>query len=67
MNKIADLTRAYGTDAAGYAKAYLDYFASFFGAVDCNAVGVFAELRLSARQTGNAVFFIGNGSSAATA
>ena len=35
--------------------------------VDCNAVGAFADLLLSARQTGNAVFFIGNGGSAATA
>jgi len=67
MNRIDDLTRAHGNNAAGYARAYLDYLASCFDAVDCDAVGAFAELLLSARRAGNAVFFIGNGGSAATA
>ena len=67
MNKIDELTRAHGDDAASYARAYLDYLANCFDSVDCAAVGAFAELLLSARKTGNAVFFIGNGGSAATA
>ena len=67
MNKVDEMTRAHGSNAAGYARAYLDYLSSCFASVDCDAVGAFADLLLSARQTGNAVFFIGNGGSAATA
>lgn len=67
MNKIDEMTETYKKNAAGYAKAYLDYLATCFEAVDCDAVGAFAELLLSARQNGNTVFFIGNGGSAATA
>jgi D-sedoheptulose 7-phosphate isomerase len=67
MNKIDEMTQAHGRNAAGYARAYLDYLSSCLDSVDCNAVGAFADLLLSARQTGNAVFFIGNGGSAATA
>ena len=61
MNKINEMTQAHDSNAAGYARAYLDYLSSLFRAVDCDAVGAFVELLLSARQTGNAVFFIGNG------
>ena len=67
MNKIDEMTQAHGSNAAGYARAYLDYLSSCFDSVDCDAVATFADLLLSARQTGNAVFFIGNGGSAATA
>ena len=67
MNKIDEMTQAHGRNAAGYARAYLDYLSSCLDSVDCDAVGAFANLLLSARQTGNAVFFIGNGGSAATA
>ena len=67
MNKIDEMTQAHGSNAAGYARAYLDYLSSCFASVDCDAVGAFADLLLSARQTGNAIFFIGNGGSAATA
>ena len=67
MNKIDEMTQAHGSNAAGYARAYLDYLSSCLDSVDCDAVGAFANLLLSARQTGNAVFFIGNGGSAATA
>lgn len=67
MNKIDQLTDRYDQDPAGYAKAYLEYLASCFEALDCDAIASFIELILSARDNGNTVFFIGNGGSAATA
>ena len=67
MNKIDELTRLNADDPGAYAKAYLDYLASCFEALDCDAIASFVGLLLTARDTGNAVFFIGNGGSAATA
>lgn len=67
MNKIDELTRLNADDPVAYAKAYLDYLASCFEALDCDAIASFVGLLLTARDTGNAVFFIGNGGSAATA
>lgn len=67
MNKIDEMTETHKENAAEYARAYLNYLATCFDAVDCDAVGAFAELLLSARRTGKTVFFIGNGGSAATA
>jgi D-sedoheptulose 7-phosphate isomerase len=67
MNKIDELTRLNADDPVAYAKSYLDYLASCFEALDCDAIASFVGLLLTARDTGNAVFFIGNGGSAATA
>lgn len=67
MNKIDELTRRHADDPAGYARAYLDYLASCFDAIDNTAVEAFIRLLLAARVSGNTVFFIGNGGSAATA
>jgi D-sedoheptulose 7-phosphate isomerase len=67
MNKIDEMTSMYAGDPAGYAGAYLDYLASCFRAIDSAAVEAFVRLLLAARASGNTVFFIGNGGSAATA
>lgn len=67
MNNIDKLTKLHADDAAGYARAYLDYLASCFAAIDCDAVDAFVKLLFAARNSGNSVFFIGNGGSAATA
>lgn len=67
MNKIDELTQRHAGDPAGYARAYLDYLASCFQSIDPDAVQAFIELLLAARASGNSVFFIGNGGSAATA
>ena len=48
-------------------RAYLDYLASCFERIDNEAIAAFIQLLLDARETGNAVYFIGNGGSAATA
>ena len=67
MNEVDKLTQQYEGDPAGYARAYLDYLASCFKAIDSVAVECFIRLLLAARTSGNTVFFIGNGGSAATA
>tara|TARA_R110000868_G_scaffold7354_3_gene39984 strand:- start:21384 stop:22013 length:630 start_codon:yes stop_codon:yes gene_type:complete len=67
MNKIDELTELHRGDPAGYARAYLDYLASCFQSIDSAAVEAFIRLLLDARESGNTVFFIGNGGSAATA
>jgi D-sedoheptulose 7-phosphate isomerase len=67
MNKIDELTERHAGDAAGYARAYLDYLASCFASIDSNAIAAFVDLLLAAREAGDTVFFIGNGGSAATA
>ena len=67
MNEVDKLTQQYEGDPAGYARAYLDYLASCFKAIDSVPVECFIRLLLAARTSGNTVFFIGNGGSAATA
>ncbi|MEE2997293.1 MAG: SIS domain-containing protein [Pseudomonadota bacterium] len=67
MNKIDQLTGKYSDKPAAYARAYLDYLSSCLAKIDCDAVEEFVRLLLYTRNSGNAVYFIGNGGSAATA
>lgn len=67
MNKIDELNGIHANKPADYARAYLEYLASCFDAIDCNEVEALIRMLLGARSTGNAVYFIGNGGSAATA
>lgn len=67
MNKIDELTGKHADEPADYARAYLDYLASCFASIDTEAIASFIRLLLDARRSGNAVYFIGNGGSAATA
>ena len=67
MNKIDELTGKHTDNPADYARAYLDYLSSCFAAIDCDAIEAFIRLLLDAQSSGDAVYFIGNGGSAATA
>ena len=67
MNNIDELTERHADAPAEYARAYLEYLASCFARIDSDAIAAFIRLLLDARETGNAVYFIGNGGSAATA
>jgi D-sedoheptulose 7-phosphate isomerase len=67
VNKIDELTDRHAGDPGAYADAYLDYLASCFSELDRKALARFVELLLAARESGHAIFFIGNGGSAATA
>ena len=67
MNRIDQLNELHAGCPADYARAYLDYLASCFDSIDCDALEAFIRLLLDAREDGNTVFFVGNGGSAATA
>lgn len=67
MNRIDELNATHTGRPATYARAYLDNLASCFDSIDCDAIEAFIRLLLDARESGNTVFFIGNGGSAATA
>lgn len=67
MNEIDRLTDAHAGDAAGYARAYLDYLGRLTRTLDPKSIGAFIALLEDARARGATVFFIGNGGSAATA
>ena len=67
MNEIDKLTDSHADQPATYARAYLNYLASCFDSIDCGEIEAFIQLLLEARESGNSVFFIGNGGSAATA
>ena len=67
VNKIDELTERHAGDPGAYAGAYLKYLASCFSSLDHEALARFVNLLWAAREAGNAVFFIGNGGSAATA
>lgn len=67
MNKIDEITAQHAGDSAAYARAYLDYLKTCLDSVDCDAIESLVQLLLEARRSGNVVFFIGNGGSAATA
>jgi D-sedoheptulose 7-phosphate isomerase len=67
MNEIDRLNDKHDADAAGYARAYLDYVGALVRRLDAAAIGAFIALLEDARARGATVFFIGNGGSAATA
>lgn len=67
MNEIDKLCDAHADDAAGYARAYLDYVGALARQLDPKTIGAFIALLEDARARGATVFFIGNGGSAATA
>jgi hypothetical protein len=67
MNEIDRLTDAHGEDAAGYARAYLDYVGRLTRELDPKSIGAMIAVLEGARVRGATVFFIGNGGSAATA
>lgn len=66
MNKVQEIFEN-AKNPAGYVRNYLNYLAEISSQIDEAQVGKFIEIILSARDQGRAVYFIGNGGSAATA
>lgn len=64
MNNI---DRFFTPDPVAFARSYLSHVAEVVGRIDPEAVGRFVKTLLDARERGSAVYFIGNGGSAATA
>jgi D-sedoheptulose 7-phosphate isomerase len=62
-----NLDRIFTKDPAAFAEAYLDYLAKVLKEIDTGAIGRFIQTLLDARERGAAIYFIGNGGSAATA
>lgn len=62
-----NLDRIYTADPAAFAEAYLKYLSDVLKGIDTVAIGRFIQTLLQARQRGAAIYFIGNGGSAATA
>ncbi len=66
MNKLSEMLRA-AKDLKEFGKNYFNYLSGLMDDLDLEAVRAFAEELELARQSGNTIFFIGNGGSAATA
>jgi D-sedoheptulose 7-phosphate isomerase len=64
MNNI---DRFFTKDAAVFADSYISYLQSVISNIDTAQIAKFIEVLLDARERGAAIFFIGNGGSAATA
>jgi D-sedoheptulose 7-phosphate isomerase len=64
MNRI---DRIFVADAAQFARSYLEYLGEVLRGIDLPAIAAFARTLLEARARGAAIYFIGNGGSAATA
>lgn len=65
--KKPDLLYQEESQAASFARGYLDYLSEVLAQLDVTAIAAFAETLLQARERGARIFFIGNGGSAATA
>jgi D-sedoheptulose 7-phosphate isomerase len=63
MNNV---DRFYTEEPAVFAKNYFGYLSELFGKIDTEQIAQFIKTLLAARESGNTVFFIGNGGSAAT-
>lgn len=63
IEKIFDETKT----PADYSRNYLSYLSTIFSKINEQELGKFIEVILKAREDGRAVYFIGNGGSAATA
>jgi D-sedoheptulose 7-phosphate isomerase len=61
------IDRFFTPEPAAFAGAYIKYLQSILGSLDTAEIGRFIETLLAARERGAAIFFIGNGGSAATA
>jgi D-sedoheptulose 7-phosphate isomerase len=64
MNSI---DRFFSSDAVVFAASYLEHLQKVLQRIDTAEVGRFIRTLMESRESGNTVFFIGNGGSAATA
>ena len=66
MNRIEEMYADH-PDAAGFARAYLDYLSELVKKLDPGPIAAFIQLLETQRQQQRQIFFMGNGGSAATA
>lgn len=66
MNNVQKIFEETKTPAS-FSRNYLSYLSTILSQLDEKAIGKFIEIILNARDTSKAVYFIGNGGSAATA
>lgn len=66
MNRVETLYQKC-PEPASFARGYLSFLAEILGQIDERSVAQFVETLIDARERGAAIFFIGNGGSAATA
>ncbi len=64
MNNI---DKFYTKDPLAFSKSYFDYLQTVLQSIDVVEIGKFIDILLDARNRGSAIYFIGNGGSAATA
>jgi D-sedoheptulose 7-phosphate isomerase len=64
MNRLDQI---FTQDAAQFSRSYLDYVCEVLRAIRVDEIAAFARTLLEARGRGAAIYFIGNGGSAATA
>ena len=62
-----NIDRFYSANSEVFAKRYIDYLAEVLKNIDIKEIGIFIKILLEARNRGGAIFFVGNGGSAATA
>ena len=64
MNKIDNF---FTKNIEQFSKSYFDYLKEIFDKINLSEIQTFVETILFARESGNTIFFMGNGGSAATA
>ena len=64
MNKLDHI---FAKDPAQFSRSYLEYVCEVLRAIDVDEIAAFVHTLLEARARGAAIYFIGNGGSAATA
>ena len=64
MNRLDDI---FTKDAAQFSRRYLEYVCEVLRAIEVEEIAAFVRTLLEARASGAAIYFIGNGGSAATA
>lgn len=65
--KANNIDRFFVKDAEEFSRRYLAYVTEVFHAIDVKEIAAFVQTLLQARDRGAAIYFVGNGGSAATA
>lgn len=67
QTSMNNIDRMYTSDPVEFARGYLEYLQAVLRRIDAAEIGRFIRTLLAARERSAAIFFIGNGGSAATA
>ncbi len=62
-----NIDNIYTRNAAEFASSYIEYLLKVLNAINPREISAFIDVLIDARNSGNNIFFIGNGGSAATA